>query len=727
MALFQPTNITPSSFSGVAAGTVDVNENLDVSWQVNGNSAMVAYQITFMQNDEQSTVMMTTGKINLSEPFYGVDYKGNAQYFSTTVLSSLMTGAGMYNGYPNGYKMSIRQWWSADDSIEQTSASFFITRGAPTLILTNLSSVIDSKSYTFEASYFQPQEDTVEWMRWQINTDDGLNTSIYDTGKVYGTSELKTYYDGFFTDNRYKVQCTVQTENGIEVSTGWQSFEVKYPFSTLGGLAETCVMCDTDAIEISLPSNAYMPGVPNPKGVTEYTPFIYQLYRENGRTLIYLPEGLSGVLEDPDQWEEGSYIEWSEENDGPLSLPFPYTFVISGIIRSRSGQAESLSAFVAGDYTYQILCTENSELEMIMTQKGGARTVLWKQQSDIYSGAEYKVIATPTEAIVKIYTFKEGHEPIYPSFTLYPNDDLYPDDGELESASYTFLLPEWQFANIEKIYVTGKSVCDYVWITAGVLEEEQQTKIMADTPYYEPSYTEYTEFLVTFNNSLDAGSVSTDESIGGFSVYRRKNDETSISHLCDLDVRTKYVYDYSAASQNTYQYYVFAATDSTYIASSLETEKITPLWWNYTLMSCSKDENGVYHVQKEYRFALDVATGAMSNNNKPALQQNFTRYPIWQPVSSNYRSGTLTAFIGAVNNGSYEDSVSLMQELYELSTSTNTKFLKTRKGEIFQVETSAPISMQIGDAYVKQPVKISIPWVEVGDASTAAIVKTDRE
>ena len=65
MALFQPTNITPSSFSGPAAGTVDVTQNLTVSWQVNGNSPMTAYQIIIMQNDTASTQVLDTGKITL--------------------------------------------------------------------------------------------------------------------------------------------------------------------------------------------------------------------------------------------------------------------------------------------------------------------------------------------------------------------------------------------------------------------------------------------------------------------------------------------------------------------------------------------------------------------------------------------------------------------------------------------------------------------------------------
>jgi hypothetical protein len=106
------------------------------------------------------------------------------------------------------------------------------------------------------------------------------------------------------------------------------------------------------------------------------------------------------------------------------------------------------------------------------------------------------------------------------------------------------------------------------------------------------------------------------------------------------------------------------------------------------------------------------------------MMQNFTPYPTVQKTSMNYRSGTLTAFIGKVENDRYQDNIDMMAELYALSTSGLTKFLKTRKGQILRIETSAPVVMNIGDKYAQQPAKISLPWVEVGDAKDANILGT---
>jgi hypothetical protein len=147
-----------------------------------------------------------------------------------------------------------------------------------------------------------------------------------------------------------------------------------------------------------------------------------------------------------------------------------------------------------------------------------------------------------------------------------------------------------------------------------------------------------------------------------------------------------------------------------------------PCWWEYSVLCCTQNDIGDYIVKSEYRFALDVSSGNVGNNNSPTMQQNFTQYPMRQPVSSNYRSGSLGAFIGKVENDQYTDSVRLMDELYGLSTNGMTKFLKTRKGQIFRIETSAPVVMQIGDKYAQQPAKIALPWVEVGDASGVNIL-----
>ena len=93
----------------------------------------------------------------------------------------------------------------------------------------------------------------------------------------------------------------------------------------------------------------------------------------------------------------------------------------------------------------------------------------------------------------------------------------------------------------------------------------------------------------------------------------------------------------------------------------------------------------------------------------------------------NYRSGVLSAYTGSAKNGKYADSLAVMDELMALSTSADAKFLKTRKGEIMRVEISAPITMQTGDKYAQQPVKIQLPWAEIGSMDGVSILSQETD
>jgi len=106
MALYQPTNIFPSSFAGRGGGTVDALQPLTVSWQVNGNSAMTGYQIEIFQNTTVSTQVYDSGRVNIS-PFWGVGSTGETRYYSVDVQ-----GPGLVNGYAPGYKLQITQYWN---------------------------------------------------------------------------------------------------------------------------------------------------------------------------------------------------------------------------------------------------------------------------------------------------------------------------------------------------------------------------------------------------------------------------------------------------------------------------------------------------------------------------------------------------------------------------------------------------------------------------------------
>lgn len=78
MAIYQPTNISPSLWGELGNGVVDATKALTVTWQVNGTSALTAFSITIYRNNEASTQLYTTGKAHrrvsvLRDEFCGGD------------------------------------------------------------------------------------------------------------------------------------------------------------------------------------------------------------------------------------------------------------------------------------------------------------------------------------------------------------------------------------------------------------------------------------------------------------------------------------------------------------------------------------------------------------------------------------------------------------------------------------------------------------------------------
>lgn len=231
MALYQPSNIIPSSFAGEGFGTVDVNDSPFFSWQVNGNSAMQSFQIDIMQNDADSTLVKTISSRD-GCPFYGKDNKGNPVMFTYAPSVSWLRWE-LENG--RSYKFKITQFWketpnsSTLQQITQQSASVFITRTKPVVTLDNFISPVNGLNYTFLASYSQAQGDAIDWCRWQfaIINADGSKTILDDTGAI-NTGVLSYTVDGLMTGRTYSISLTVQTQNGVQATTGWTNFSVYY-------------------------------------------------------------------------------------------------------------------------------------------------------------------------------------------------------------------------------------------------------------------------------------------------------------------------------------------------------------------------------------------------------------------------------------------------------------------------------------------------------------------
>ncbi len=687
--LNQPINVIPSVLSGVGEGVVDATLPLTVSWQVSGNTPMIAYQILIQQNDTDSTLVYDTDRVDLSNPFYGNDSKGNTQTFSAEEITAEdLSEAGIVNGYENGYKILITQWWgdSEDESITQTSPSYFITRATPDFSIFDFPPYTESnpykyKSKTFTALFEQEQGDTVKTIRWYLYEGQEANPSklLLDTGDIE-TQQLELQYDGLFPNNYYYLYAVVQTSNGVNVSAD-STIYVKYPLGQDVGEVTVCKPVGENYIQVSWSARSSIDG--EASGDVDY---------ENGSihindrdTLTYSPLNIS------DPWT----IVWR----GKADISRNFVDVLSIIGEENRAYITASNTSVTFTLDGNIICTEAITGHSVDT---------------------FTIIITPTHYYIRQDTFVGG---TIPRETLYPSQTLYPSEARDVKNLFDGEITYTQFP-ITSIVLDGDQTCDYVWIESGEISQSEIQRILGDT-YYQPIADYNTMFLTSFDSETSTAYMSGSGGNGiGSSIYRREYGKAVLEHVVDTDAGILSIRDYGAKARTQYQYYVFAIGIDVY-AEAFGSGSITPQYNNYTLIECIYDDtDGAYHVQAAYPFACNASLGAMSNNNAPNIMQNFTRYPNRQSVNTRYASGTLSALIGTVNqeNATYTDSWELADKISAMSTSRNPKFLRDMKGKIWRVETSEAITTEINNGNVFIPIKMTIPWIEVGDADGASIV-----
>lgn len=693
--LFQPTNIFPSSRGGLGNGTIDATKDLVVSWQVNGNSPMVAFRVVIYKNDTASTQVYSTGKLTDGTPFYGTNYAGNVQFFTHAISASTLSSAGITNG--NEYKLVITQWWGSTDeqSVTQTSAAAFITRSTPVLTLNNVPDTMAARDYTFTANYEQAQGDTLNWIRWQIAFADDTENPFYDTQNIYGTAQLQTYYDGFFRGNEYAVRVRIQTENGIEADTGWVSFAVEFDSSPLSGIVKASRACDgRSAVLVEWPAISYIPGT-----------------AEGDYTIT------DNVLSLPAR----STVSWGNVNNDPMNFASPWTLVMSGKLNNSTATVltvETTNGPIQVSYDY--------DTKLFVVSVGGVavRTI-----EAFAPDSEFIFIATPTAVYLRYILFSGG---LHPSETLYPSDSLYPSPDAIPAPTRTQDALSNAQGAITNIELGGPASIDYITVLNGAETPELMAAAYIDGTYT-PTYGENTLLQADFTDELQGGNLGqTEDALVGLAIYRQQNGNRVLQHLINLPLATSAIYDYGAASQQgPYIYYLFPVGASTYITDPISSNEVNPCYWSWTILECSQRDNGSYVVDAEYTFANNVSSGSVSNNNSPNVLRNFTLYPTVQLDNANYMSGTLQALIGYIDytggQNEYSDSISLRNAIFALSVSKKTLFLKNRKGDLLKVNINGSISMETWDEVRSQAQTVSLPWVESGDAEGLPIVLTPSD
>ena len=366
MALFQPTNIIPSSFT---VGVVDAEKDVaKISWQVNGNSAMTAFEIKFYQNNTDTTAITSTGRQNIAGGFYGTDRFGQPKIYTWTAPENKTWGE-FFAKFKNGeqYKFKIEQYWQEggeEKSIEQLESSVFIMRSTPSMSIQRSpkgdfaspvpfpsGSTLPASIGYFVGDYSQEQGAPVREVRWQVATwvNGEAGEILADTG-VVDTPTLEYSFNGFFIGNEYAVRCfgksDYQTYGTQDFDSGWTYFTAKIPddqkqseytgnFTAQCLPNENAVLLQWEGVEVIRPS---------------FAPDDFQ------------PAAPQGSVTLPAKRDDVEYsITWDKQNADPMNFPAPWSLAWKG----RASGIKYYKNFAAHGNLGKCLFSPNGKLLLI--------------------------------------------------------------------------------------------------------------------------------------------------------------------------------------------------------------------------------------------------------------------------------------------------------------------------------------------------------------------------
>jgi len=727
MALYKATNIIPSLMNSTEDGTVDAREDLTISWQVNGPSPMEdcilrIYDMTMEADDFESRLIYESPWIEEGCPFYGRDSLGEIQRYSHTIPNSELPPVSDGKGYGNGrqYSLVITQWYEERLSLYdverhgiKTGPVSFQTAYPATFVRKSGYDPTDPQCYTITArektfDFLSFTDTNLQWFRWVLSINDGdiqnpiVGDTIYDTGKIYGSGDLSLYYSGFINGVSYVLQCTARDRYGRPYTSDLHSFIADYEQITMDFPIAVTPSQTKSAIRVEWKGAFTIPGVPTGK---------YKITAKDNLRL----------------YSTDDYVTWDTVSERPMDFDTPWTLMYKGKLNKADAILWELGASNSSDVVSLVYTHSTRTLKL---KKGS--TVLQSYSPIWWESTISTILVVPENGDPTFYLridYMTGG--LYPSETLYPADDLYPqEDTMYVTDKTTDTLTGVTFSDITSVRVYGTQLCYFLEVM--ITNEELLpaiVKAMYDKKASKPISVDGLVFYATFEAGLNAGSLYYfGKELSGWAIYRTEENDQISEPMALLPVSATGFYDYTARTDGTKYLYeiapVFVGEEGHTTGTAIRSD--TPFGIKnsvYSIIECVYDEEReCYIALKEFDFDKNVKTGQVSNNNKPSVLPNFTKYPTVQLAPQNYKSGNLSSLIGVLNLTEYSeinymDTRQQRDAIYELSITTNPLFLKTRKGDILKIRISDAIGMTSMDNTLSQAQEVSISWVEVGSLS----------
>ena len=284
-------------------------------------------------------------------------------------------------------------------------------------------------------------------------------------------------------------------------------------------------------------------------------------------------------------------------------------------------------------------------------------------------------------------------------------------------------------ATINKVEIYGAQTIDYLWVTNTEMTQDWET--ILNQASYEPSWDINTQFLAKFNENLNAGNAGeiASTTLKGWKVYRQDLNGSSLKYVKTLDPDEVFLVDYNVKWGQSYKYYMFPDYAES-MGSPFVSGEVKACWIDWILLLCREGDNkGEYAVEESFLFQLNTQSGQMNNNADVQVFKTYQKYPKVIKGQSNYLSGQLASLVGYMGDEGgelrYIEKLDMIDRLMKLNVDNRKKFLKDKKGHVWEVELTAPSTMEYMENVAGQPVTGGINWTEVASTENISIYNGD--
>lgn len=185
------------------------------------NSALVKVGMIVQNNNQKVTII-------------GINTSSN-EYLQVTVSPSIVLN-------------SSNPSYTVYDNKIQSSNYYFRARTTPTLVLESIPNQINSKSYTFKATYSQLENVGYKYFEWTIY--DSVGNILNQSGQI-NVGEIVYTFDGFLNNTIYGVGLTVENQDGTVVTLQPTYFDVSYDLPSFENTPTAELVCNKDAVMLA--------------------------------------------------------------------------------------------------------------------------------------------------------------------------------------------------------------------------------------------------------------------------------------------------------------------------------------------------------------------------------------------------------------------------------------------------------------------------------------------